>query len=212
MAPLNAILAPAWQHPYVNIFKLVDAESGKEVEQYGDVASAMDRIIGKKVFKIRGVIPAANYIRVPRFKSQSLGLTGRFLYIQVKLSPVKVFAIHLEVTTADLCVHRVSISTMYRDQHSKRKSGGIQIPYPHASHRWCIMAVDLAGVLTGFSSSPFQSLRSVQLCAWLTVRSMFTSDTKFSLQSLPGDMALSHALDSSLFEQVWLPAEPMDVP
>jgi hypothetical protein len=31
------------------------------------------------------------------------------------------------------------------------------------------------------------------------------------MQHLPGEMALSHALDSSLFEQAWLPREPMDV-
>lgn len=30
-------------------------------------------------------------------------------------------------------------------------------------------------------------------------------------QTLPGDMALSHALDSSLFQFVWLPVEPTDV-
>lgn len=47
------------------------------------IICTQDRIIGKKVFKIRGLIPAANFIRVPRLKSQSLGLTGRFLYIQV---------------------------------------------------------------------------------------------------------------------------------
>ena len=46
--------------------------------------SPQDRIIGKKVFKIRGLIPAANFMRIPRLKSQSLGLTGRFLYIQVR--------------------------------------------------------------------------------------------------------------------------------
>lgn len=30
-------------------------------------------------------------------------------------------------------------------------------------------------------------------------------------QHLPGEMALSHALDSSLFEMSWLPREPTDV-
>lgn len=113
------------------------------------------------------------------------------------------------------------------------------------------MAIDLPGALASFSSSPFQSLKSVQLCSWITVRSMFTSDHKYTLdvgaaglggrsglllplrqllivvvvvaaammmpparapaQSLPGEMALSHALDSSMFDFVWLPSEPTDV-
>ncbi len=47
------------------------------------LAASQDRVIGKKVFKIRGLIPAANYVRVPKLKSQTLGLTGRFLYMQV---------------------------------------------------------------------------------------------------------------------------------
>ena len=46
-------------------------------------AGLQDRVIGKKVFKVRGAISAANYVRVPKLKSQTLGLTGRFLYMQV---------------------------------------------------------------------------------------------------------------------------------
>ncbi len=63
----------------------------------------------------------------------------------------------------------------------QRKSNGIQIPYAHPSHRWCVCAVDLAACVARFSSSPLHSLRSVQLCSWLTVRSMYTSDLKFGL-------------------------------
>ena len=42
-----------------------------------------DRIIGKKVFKLRGTIPANNYMQLPKSRSRSLGLTGHFIYIQV---------------------------------------------------------------------------------------------------------------------------------
>jgi hypothetical protein len=113
----------------------------------------------------------------------------------------------------------------------------------------------MAGALSKFTTSPFHCLKSVQLCSWLTVRSIYTSDMKFSLQvcdvspsaaclipslifctaanradvhvefvshahclwhlyalqTLPPDMALSHALDSSAFEYIWLPREPKDV-
>lgn len=34
---------------------------------------------------------------------------------QIKVSPVKVFVIHVEVQTADQNVHRISISSMYKD-------------------------------------------------------------------------------------------------
>ena len=44
---------------------------------------SQDRIIGKKVFKLRGTIPANNYMQLPKSRSRSLGLTGHFIYIQV---------------------------------------------------------------------------------------------------------------------------------
>ncbi|KAG2423007.1 hypothetical protein HXX76_015605 [Chlamydomonas incerta] len=205
-------LAPEWQHPFVNIFKLCDVDTMREFETKGDVTEHIDKIIGKKVFKIRGMIPAGNYLRVPRTKLQTLGLTGRLLYIQLKVTPVKVFAIHIEAVTEDHNIHRISISNMYNPDSLKRKSNGVQLPFPKPSHRWCVLALDLREALKGYSSSPFASVKAVQMCSWMTVRTMFASDYKFSLQSLPGDMALSHALDSSMFEMVWLPAEPMDAP
>jgi hypothetical protein len=105
-----------WQStPIVNIFKLCDVESKKNVELSGKVGLRMvcisrsqqarpycqqlilsahgpltllflpllqDEIIHKKVFRIVGSIPAVNFIKVP--KDKPLGLTGRFLYLQVR--------------------------------------------------------------------------------------------------------------------------------
>ena len=50
----------------------------------GPLACPQDRLIGKKVFKIRGTIPAGNYMQLPKKRSRTLGLTGRFVYIQVR--------------------------------------------------------------------------------------------------------------------------------
>lgn len=36
--------------------------------------------------------------------------------MQLKVSPVKVFVIHVEAMTTDQIVHRISISTMYKDE------------------------------------------------------------------------------------------------
>ncbi|GLI66011.1 hypothetical protein VaNZ11_009714 [Volvox africanus] len=205
-------LAPEWQHPFVNVFKICDVDTMKEFEAKGDVTEHMDKIIGKKVFKIRGAIPAGNYLRVPRNKQQTLGLTGRILYVQLKVTPIKVFVIHIEAVTEDQNVHRVSVSNMYSPDAPKRKSSGVQLAFPHASHRWCVLAVDMCAALRGLTSSPFAFIKSIQMCSWLTVRTMFTSDYKFTLENLPSDMALSHALDSGVFEMAWLPKEAADAP
>jgi hypothetical protein len=42
-----------------------------------------DRVIGKKVFKVRGAIPAGNFLQIPRNRSRTLGLTGCYVYMQV---------------------------------------------------------------------------------------------------------------------------------
>ncbi|MEW5300015.1 MAG: hypothetical protein WDW36_002979 [Sanguina aurantia] len=204
-------LAPGWQHPFVDVLKLCNVMNASDMEVDGDVTQHMDRIIGKQVFKVRGTVSAGNYARLPKSRAHALGLTGRFLYIQVKVSPVKVFVIHVEVMTADQNTHRISISNMYTSDTLKRRSNGVHIPFPHPSHRWCVMAVDMAVALRAVTASPLLKLKAVQLCSTLTLRSVYTSDSKFQLQSLPRDMALSHAMDTSIFELVWLPAEPTDV-
>lgn len=61
-------------------------------------------------------------------------------------------------------------------------SRGIRVPFPHTSHRWSVIALDARSLLARFTASPFHSLRSMQLCSWVTVRSVYTSDMKFSLQ------------------------------
>jgi hypothetical protein len=44
-----ASLRPAWELPFVNVFKLAGVEAGKHVAKEGDVAMVLDREIGKKV-------------------------------------------------------------------------------------------------------------------------------------------------------------------
>lgn len=41
-----------------------------------------DAVIGKKVYRIGGSIPAANYVKLPA--QQPLCLTGRFAYLQAR--------------------------------------------------------------------------------------------------------------------------------
>ena len=54
-----------------------------------------DKQIGKKVLRVWGNIPSTNYLQLPRKKTDSLGLTGRFLYAQVKLDPERFYVIHV---------------------------------------------------------------------------------------------------------------------
>jgi hypothetical protein len=53
------------------------------------------RGIGRKAILINGNVPAANFLRLPKVGKSSLGLTGRFLYAQVKLDPERFYVIHV---------------------------------------------------------------------------------------------------------------------
>lgn len=53
------------------------------------VIRRQDRSIGRLIWKLEGSIPAANYILLPQDRDSTLGLTGRFLYLQVVLYRVK---------------------------------------------------------------------------------------------------------------------------
>lgn len=64
----------------------------------------------------------------------------------------------------------------------QRKSNGVQIPYPRASHRWSYVAVDLAAALRQLTTSPLIATKSIQYCSWLTVRGAYTSDFNFRLE------------------------------
>ena len=52
----------------------------------GDATEAMDKIIRKNVYRIKGSISAANYVQIPNIESApscGLALTGKYVYIEV---------------------------------------------------------------------------------------------------------------------------------
>lgn len=63
------------------------------------------------MFRIRGSVPASNYILLPKTSSQSLGLTGRFLYLLFRPSPNKHFVVHLDITAEVKSVYGLMIQT-----------------------------------------------------------------------------------------------------
>ena len=79
------------------------------------------------VYRITGSIPASNYLQLPKTSTQSLGLTGRYLYILLKPIPGKYFVVHLDVATQDGLVVRISFSNLFRE--FKSTSTWLQFPF-----------------------------------------------------------------------------------
>ena len=86
-----------------------------------------DRVIKSTVFKIQGSVPAGNFIQLPKSSSQSLGLTGRFMYLCFKPTPSKYFVVHVDVATSDGLVIRISFSNLFKE--FKGTSTWLQFPF-----------------------------------------------------------------------------------
>lgn len=86
-----------------------------------------DKSIKCTVHKITGSIPAGNYVQLPKLQSQSLGLTGKYIYILFKPIPTKYFVVHIDVATQDNLVVRISFSNLFKD--FKSTSTWLQFPF-----------------------------------------------------------------------------------
>ena len=162
------------------------------------------------VYRISGTVVSANYIQLPKATSQSLGLTGRFLYLLFRPLPSKLFSVHLELATIAGPAMRVSLSNIFKE--FKSTSTWLQFPFSLVQsegarererekltlkrQRWTLLVLDLRSLLNDYLNTEFAYLKNIQLCANLLVRGVFTSHTEYSptpggsahLEPLPREM------------------------
>ena len=164
------------------------------------------------MYRISGSIPAGNFIQLPKSSSQSLGLTGRYLYLVFRPLPSKCFVVHVEVVTLSGLVVRVSFSNLFKE--FKSTSTWLQFPFltgsdkentgtkPDSSvNRWTLLTLDLKAILTKYVHAKYANVKNIKLCSNLLVKNVFTSDIEFSpfvepgrgkdgqMQALPRDIA-----------------------
>ena len=88
---------------------------------------SQDKQVKGTVYRITGSIPASNFIQFPRTSTQSLGLTGRFLYCLFRPIAGKYFVVHVDLATDDGLTIRVSFSNMFKE--FKSTSTWLQFPF-----------------------------------------------------------------------------------
>ncbi|XP_057682899.1 WD repeat-containing protein 90 isoform X2 [Corythoichthys intestinalis] len=186
-----------WQHPYVNIFKEYRVSEWQNASKVGDVSPSWDKTINCSVFRIRGPVPAENFILIPKNASQSLGLKGRYLYLLFKPTPRKPFLIVLDVGTENGRTVRISISNMFKEfdftptsllfpiqcklefewsQETAFKSTK-QCPKVH----WTCLMMDLQLTLATYLNRLYYShLKSIKLCSNMSVKNVFTTDLQLT--------------------------------
>eukprot|EP00742_Colponemidia_sp_Colp-10_P012496 GILJ01014047.1.p1 GENE.GILJ01014047.1~~GILJ01014047.1.p1 ORF type:complete len:1899 (+),score=257.13 GILJ01014047.1:33-5729(+) len=220
-----------WQHPFVDVFELV-IKSWQEAETEGDTTEVLDKTIGKPVYKIAGSVSAANYLQLPKINSKRrhLGLSGRFMYVQLKGMHNKLYTLHLELVCNDGNTVRLTFSNLLKE--IKSTSNSIQYPCDIGS-RWTVLVLDLPYLLqkifqqtdssitaitvnissssVGSSSSRSFSaphgyfLKSIQLCSNMFVRGVFTSDILYTPETLPREMTFRLPKDTQWnHEYEWL--------
>ncbi|XP_068438690.1 WD repeat-containing protein 90 [Clinocottus analis] len=187
-----------WQHPYVNIFKHVKVEDWKKSAKEGDVSKYTDKRLKCSVFRIRGPVSANTYILLPKNRDQSLGLVGRYFYLLFRPASGNFFVVHLDVSVKEGQVVRISFSNMFKEFKStatwlqfpflcgaakdsvyestaKFAKHGLVGPAP-TSVRWTCLMLDLQYTLSVYLNRSYSQLKSIKLCANMTVKNMFTSN------------------------------------
>ncbi|XP_064886977.1 WD repeat-containing protein 90 isoform X1 [Columba livia] len=195
-------MAAAWQRPYLNVFKHFRVEEWKRSAREGDVTALTDTRLKGTVYRIRGSSPASSYLQLPRTGTQSLGLAGRYLYLLFRPLPRKHFVIHLDVTTEEHQVVRISFSTLFKE--FKSTATWLQFPFvcgaaagsvndrtartsrrdlmgaAPADVHWTCLVLDLRSILSLYLNRRYSHLKSVKLCANLLVKNLCTSDLVFN--------------------------------
>ncbi|KAK9866441.1 hypothetical protein WJX84_003773 [Apatococcus fuscideae] len=199
-----------WQHPFVDAFKLCKVERFPQGDFHhsGKITPCIDRAIGKPVLQIGGSIPAVNYIQLPSLRSNSLGLTGQYVYCQVLLDPIHPFVIHVDAAVQHAAPIRISVSNLFQTDTKKLKQGSIQVAFAPNERGWMLLGLDLPSLLAAAGRTGFQEVRGLQLCATLSVRTVFTSDLAYSKEALPKAMQIPGEKGQAI-QLLWLPRPPL---
>lgn len=202
-----------WQHPYVDVFKYVSLSEWRQGVKEGDVSEIIDKTLGKKVFKLQGSVSASNYIQIPRPKSElkTLALNGKYIYLTLQVPPGKLFSLHLDLIVTNTRTNleeplKVSFSNLFKEN---KLQNSLQVSCKIAG-KWSVICIDLKNLLSEYFADKVihKELKSINLCANMSVRGVYTSDILYSPKTMPKEIALKSAKIedwSKFYDWVFLP-------
>ena len=204
-----------WQNPYVNICKRARiGQSWKDIKKDGNAFFVMDQSVKAWTISVQGNVPSTNFIRFPKSDSASLNLSGQYLYLEISAVKSKNFKMYLEVNTTNKFTLRFSISNM----HKKTAVRGYTslVPFNVSNRRWMVLAIDIPAMIAthgpqGFDESHYLCIKSLQICAQMKVRHLFSSSNLYDSKSVPKELALPVSKSQKweeLYAWRWLPEKP----
>lgn len=165
---------------------------------------------------LSGSISANNFIQLPHPNSmtRTLGLTGRYVYLQVKAPISSVpFSFHIDLNMCERSTGiRLSASNLYK-QVSTQNGFVMQIPLNLDIDRWTVIVFDVVNLLKMSRLLPANyviegsyQIKGITLCANSVVRGVFTSDNEYDFVTLPPDMRFKFSFDINRWPEyfAWL--------
>ena len=146
--------------------------------------------------------------------TRSLGLTGRYVYLQVKAPISSVpFSFHIDLNLCDRSHGvRLSASNLYK-QVSTQNGFVMQIPLNLDVDRWTVIVFDVVNLLkmsrllpANYIIESSYQIKGITLCANSVVRGFFTSDNEYDFVTLPPDMRFKFSFDINRWPEyfAWL--------
>ncbi|XXQ37026.1 CFA20 domain-containing protein [Plasmodiophora brassicae] len=208
----GSLFGKVFQDPTFDLMKQMKAAQVSPKRE-GEVEQVMDRSTGSYIYELKGLVPAANYLQFPSSNTHSLGLTGPYLYMQIRRPNADThFSLHFDLlATIPQLVVRLSFSNLFRE----RKSLGrvIQIPLTQVkAKKWTVLCVDFKSVMSQYSSFEFTCLKAIKVCACIQLRGVYTSSKIYDPSTLPRDMRLPIAATEdwmSVYDWLWCPKTPV---
>lgn len=178
-------------------------------------------------------MPANNYLLFPDPCTQSMSLTGRYLYILFQPIPGHYFVIHCEIVSFNGTTLRLSLSNLFKE--IKMTSSWLQIPFSftNSGHgvlannemttpspenvRWTFLVIDLKSIIPQYFSCNYGYLKTLKICANVVIKGAYISDVLYNPQtqtnepeneSIPHDLCFplpKGLLFNSLYQYLILP-------
>jgi hypothetical protein len=197
----------AHQGIYTDIFKKLSVFSLKDLDKQGDIKILHDKEIGKRVLKLSGDVSSANFIRIPSLHKKPLHISGKYFIIEYLAPLGSIYSFHLEFDVPNLDKVRLSFCNIYKSKKILQNKT-VQIPLEELSGKWTYLIVDLKSYLgelylqdpvnshpkitvNDFKNLNFDfTLKSVELCSKMSVRSCWMSDVKYFPSNIPKEQQM----------------------
>ena len=129
----------------------------------------------------------------PQSKMKSMGLTGRFIYLEIQACPEKPFTIHLDFKIKGRNNLRISFSNLFKQVKSPTQFV-YQIPL-YLENKWTLISLDVLKTLeiselfpSNFKLEECHIFKGFTLSASMNFRGIFTSDNLYQWHNLPHEM------------------------